>query len=191
MAKVARNALVAVAHGSEDIEFVTLVDVLRRAGVSVTVGSAGDSLETVLAHGTKVTADDLISNVKGKTFDLIAVPGGLPGSTNCAANSHLIEMLKRQKEERRLYAAICAAPSVVLADHGLLHPDVSAVGYPGFDSNFPKKANERVHVSGHCVTSQGPGTALEFALKLVELLCGSDIKDKLSNGMLLHPAMRF
>ncbi|EAN30835.1 DJ-1 family protein [Theileria parva strain Muguga] len=189
MNKTTLSALVPAGDGTEDIELVTLVDVLRRAGVSVVVASVSDSLNLVLAHGTKLTADDKVTNLTQKTFDLIAVPGGLVGATNCANSVGLVRMLKDQKSSGRLYAAICASPALVFGDCGLLDDKTSAVAFPGFESKLPLVGKGRVHVSHNCVTSQGPGTALEFSLKLVELLCGVEAKNKLTKSMLLHPAI--
>uniref|UniRef100_A0A3B0NDC1 4-methyl-5(B-hydroxyethyl)-thiazol monophosphate biosynthesis enzyme, putative n=1 Tax=Theileria annulata TaxID=5874 RepID=A0A3B0NDC1_THEAN len=190
------NSLIVIwkGDGTEDIELITLVDVLRRAGVSVVLASVGDSVNLVLAHGTKLTADDKVVNLTQKTFDLIAVPGGLVGATNCANNVTLIRMLKEQKSNGRLYAAICASPALVFGDCGLLDDKTSAVAFPGFENKLPLVGTGRVHVSNNCgifpyVTSQGPGTALEFALKLVELLCGVEAKNKLTKSMLLHPSI--
>ncbi|CDR95508.1 4-methyl-5(B-hydroxyethyl)-thiazol monophosphate biosynthesis enzyme, putative [Babesia bigemina] len=179
-------ALIAVANGSEDIEFVTVVDVLRRAGVNVTVASVHKEKAVTLAHGTKVTADALIDDVANKTFDLIVVPGGLPGSTYCAESATLIKMLNEQKSANRYYGAICAAPAVVLAAGGILDKETAAVAYPGFEDALPKVGTGRVCVSNRCVTSKGPGTAMEFALKLVEVLCGSQKMNQLKNGMLVQ-----
>ncbi|KAK1443005.1 protein DJ-1 C like protein [Babesia gibsoni] len=186
MAGANKKACLAVANGSEDIEFVTLADVLRRAGVEVTVTSVHPEKEVVLAHGTKVVADAKVDEVCNEAFDLVVVPGGLPGSNFCAESEPLIRMLVDQKEGGRFYAAICAAPAVVLAAGGVLDNNTEAVCYPGFEGALPKAGKGRVCVSGKCVTSQGPGTALEFALKLVEVLCGVQKKDQLKAGMLVH-----
>ncbi|UKJ89182.2 4-methyl-5(b-hydroxyethyl)-thiazol monophosphate biosynthesis enzyme [Theileria orientalis] len=189
MNKTFKSALVAVADGTEDIEFVTLVDVLRRAGVSVVVGSVSESLNLVMAHGTKIVADDKVANLTQKVFDLIAVPGGLVGATNFYNSNALISMLREQKQSGRLYAAICASPALVLGDAGLLDEHTGAVCFPGFEHKLVKRGHGRVYHEKNCVTSQGPGSALEFALKLVELLCGPEIKDSLGKAMLLHPSI--
>ncbi|KAK2197525.1 bifunctional Class I glutamine amidotransferase-like/DJ-1-PfpI [Babesia duncani] len=115
------------ADGSEDIEFVTIVDVLRRAGVSTFVASVSQSQKLVLAHGTTIIANHLIKDMTGRVFDLIVVPGGLPGSTNCAESGDLIAMLKEQKASGRLYGAICAAPALVLGAKGILDDETAAL----------------------------------------------------------------
>ncbi|ORM40561.1 Protein DJ-1 -like protein B [Babesia sp. Xinjiang] len=175
-----------LANGSEDIEFVTVVDVLRRAGVTVTVASVHSHKDVVMAHGTKIVSDVVIDEVSSETFDLIVVPGGLPGSNSCAECATLIKMLNEQKDGNRYYAAICAAPAVVFAAGGILDKETAAVAYPGFEDALPKVGSGRVCVSGKCVTSKAPGTAMEFALKLVELLCGPQKKEQLKVGMLVH-----
>ncbi|GIX64090.1 DJ-1, putative [Babesia caballi] len=174
------TAMVAVANGSEDIEFVTVVDVLHRARVLVTVASVHEEKTVAMAHGTKVVADKTIEEVADTIFDLIVVPGGLPGSTHCAESATLMKMLRAQRDAKRLYAAICAAPAVVLGAGGILDGETAAVGYPGFEDAIPNIGTGRVCVSGRCITSRGPGTAMEFALKLVEVLCGTQIKDQLN-----------
>ncbi|KAK1940376.1 putative 4-methyl-5(B-hydroxyethyl)-thiazol monophosphate biosynthesis enzyme [Babesia divergens] len=186
MTAINNKALVAVANGSEDVEFITVVDVLRRAGVDVTTASVHNVNEVVLAHGTKVVADVRIEEVATKTYALIVVPGGLPGSTHCAESETLIKMLFEQKGGNRYYAAICAAPSLVLAAGGILDKETAAVAYPGFEDTLPKLGTGRVCVSGKCVTSRAPGTAMEFALKLVEVLCGTQKKEQLKAAMLVH-----
>ena len=179
-----KTALVAVADGTEELEAVTIIDVLRRAQAEVTVASV-DELNITASHGVKLVADCLIEGCKGKTYDLIVLPGGMPGAEhlrNCAA---LIEMLKKQKQAGRLYAAICASPAVALAPHGLLD-DKQATGYPSM-ANLPNqtKRNQRVVVDGNCITSQGPGTALEFAIELVRQLFGETKAKQVAEPMLV------
>lgn len=97
----------------------------------------------------------------------------------------LIELLKQQKHEGKLYGAICAAPAVVFHPHGLLASP--ATGYPGFEKQVTgvEHSNERVVVSGKCVTSQGPGTAMEMGVKLVELLCGKEKAEQVAKALLM------
>lgn len=185
MASAQKKACVAVANGSEDLEFVTVVDVLRRAKVDVTVASVHKEKEVVMAHGNRLIADATIEEASAKTYDLIVVPGGLPGSKYCAESETLIRMLKDQKNNNRYYGAICAAPSLVFGARGILDEDTAAVGYPGFEEHIRKVGSGRVCVSGKCVTSRAPGTAMEFALTLVELLCGRPKMEQLKDGMLV------
>ncbi|TMW56782.1 hypothetical protein Poli38472_006792 [Pythium oligandrum] len=184
----APTALIPVADGSEEIEAVTLADVLVRGGVQVTVASVGQKEENVvkMSRGVKVQGDLAIEACVDLSFDAIIVPGGLPGATNLRDSSVLIDLLKKQKQEDKLYGAICAAPAVVLYPHGLLPSP--ATGYPGSEKDLEAidfKKDERVVVTGKCVTSQGPGTAMEMGVKLVELLCGKEKAVQVAKGLLV------
>lgn len=180
---MSKKVLVAVADGSEELEAVTIVDVLVRAGADVTVASVSGK-EITASRGVKIVADVLIGECRDKEYDLIALPGGLPGAERFRECGELIDMLKQQKQAGRLYAAICASPAMVLQHHGLLEGR-AATGHPSTDLNFPGRQDDKVVVDGNCVTSQGPGTALEFALKLVELVFGEDKSRQVAGAMLV------
>ena len=180
---MSKKVLIAIADGSEELEAVTIIDVLVRASADVTVASVSGRQITA-SRGVKIVADALIGDCKDKDYDLIALPGGLPGAEHLRDCSELIEMLKKQKQAGRLYAAICASPAMVLQNHGLLEGR-AATGYPSPDLNFPGRQDSKVVVDGNCVTSQGPGTALEFALKLVELLFGEEKSRQVARAMLV------
>lgn len=165
-----KTALIPIADGSEEIEAVTLIDVLRRAGTHVTVASVSD-LQITASRGVRITADCLLDACIDKTYDLIALPGGMPGAQHLHDNPVLKEMLVRHNGQSRLMAAICAAPAVVLQAHGIL-AGRPATCHPGFNDRLTNQSAiaKPVVVEGNLVTSQGPGTALAFALTLVELL---------------------
>lgn len=167
-----KTVLVPIADGTEEIEAVTIIDVLRRAGAEVTVASVG-ALQVTASRGVKLVADCRIADCRNKDFDLIVLPGGIPGAEHLRDNPVLKEMLLHQNATQRLYGAICAAPAVVLQHHGLLE-NRNATGHPGYSKelNDPSSAHLHVVVDGNCITSQGPGTAMQFSLKLVELLYG-------------------
>jgi protein deglycase len=167
---MSKTVLVPVADGTEELEAVAVIDVLRRAEARVTVASVGE-LGIIASRGTKITADALISQCSGRVYDLIALPGGMPGAEHLRDCPALINMLKEQKRQNRLYAAICAAPAVVLAHHDLLG-NLAATCHPAFSSRIENKSRmeSRVVVDGNCITSRGAGTAVEFALNLVALL---------------------
>ncbi|MCX5644487.1 MAG: DJ-1/PfpI family protein [Phycisphaerae bacterium] len=171
---MAKKVLVPIADGSEEIEAVCIIDTLRRAGAEVTVAAVG-RLQVTASRGVKIAADATIADCRGQIYDCIALPGGMPGAEHLRDSAELIEMLKKQKQAGRFYAAICAAPAVVLQPHGLLE-QVRATCYPAFRNklDLAYASDERVVIDGNCVTSQGPGTAIEFALKLVELLFGTE-----------------
>lgn len=181
---MSKKALVAVADGSEELEAVTIIDVLVRAGTDVTAASV-DGMQITASRGVKIAADALIGDCRGQEYDLIVLPGGLPGAEHLRDCGELIEMLKEQRQAGRFYAAICASPAVVLQHHGLLEGK-AATGYPSPDLNLPGRKEEKVVVDGNCVTSQGPGTALEFALKLVELLFGGEKSQQVAKVMLVN-----
>jgi protein deglycase len=183
---MAKKVLVPIADGTEEIEAVCIIDTLRRAGADVTVASVG-KLQVTASRGVKLVADARIADCKGQTYDCIVLPGGMPGAEHLRDSAELIELLRKQKQAGRLYAAICAAPAVALRPHGLIEK-VRVTCFPGLqnklDSTYLSK--ERVVVDGNCVTSQGPATAIEFALKLVELLFGSAKAKEVGTAMLVR-----
>ncbi len=178
------RVLVPVADGSEEIETITIVDVLRRAGAEVSLASVMDGrrLEITASRQVKLLADCHIDDVSDVDFDLIALPGGLPGAEYLRDSQALIAVLRRHIEAGRRYAAICAAPALVLAHHGLL--DGAATAHPGFVDQLPHpRPQQTVVIDGHCITSQAPGTAIDFALTLVEQLYGRAKRDQLAAQM--------
>lgn len=177
------KVLVPVADGSEDIETVTIIDTLRRAHLEVTVASIGPQATVTASRGTRIVADCLFADAAPETFDLIALPGGTQGAEALGRHAPLIEKLRAQKSSGRWLAAICAAPALALAANGLLD-DRRATCYPSFRDRLPKFSDEKVTVDGNLVTSQGPATALAFALKLIELLCGKDKAREIGKAML-------
>jgi 4-methyl-5(b-hydroxyethyl)-thiazole monophosphate biosynthesis len=181
-----RNVLVPIADGTEEIEAACIIDTLRRAGAEVTVVSV-DDLQVTASRGMKLVADARIADCVNQTYDCIALPGGMPGAEHLRDSAPLIEKLKQQKQAGRWYGAICASPAVVLQSHGLL-PKTRATCYPAMRGKLdPAYAcDELVVVDGHCVTSQGPGTAIAFALKLVELLFGAGKAREVADAMLVQ-----
>src|SRR5690242_10295488 len=177
------RVLVPVANGVEDIETVTIIDVLRRAQAEVTVASIERETTITCARGVKIIADTTINDIKKETFELIAVPGGSAGAAALGKNRALVEMIKANRANRRWYAAICAAPALVLAQNDLLEGK-RATCYPSFKDQLPRYIEAPVVVDGHLVTSQGPGTALAFALKLVELTMGEEKSRKIAESMI-------
>jgi 4-methyl-5(b-hydroxyethyl)-thiazole monophosphate biosynthesis len=179
------NVLVPIAEGTEEIEAVTIIDVLRRAKAQVTVASVG-ALQITASRGVKIVADCLIEKCKEKVFDLIVLPGGIPGAEHLRDNPVLKEILMRQHTNGRLYAAICAAPAVVLQAHGLLENRL-ATCHPSFVEGLQDRSSveSRVVVDGNCITSRGPGTAIAFSLKLVEMLFGKDKMEAVAAPMVI------
>ncbi|GLE11549.1 hypothetical protein PINS_up024024 [Pythium insidiosum] len=187
----APTVLIPVADGSEEIEAVTLADVLVRGGAHVTLASVGQKDQNVvrMSRGVQLRADLAIEACVDLSFDAILVPGGLPGAHHLRDSTVLADLLKKQTHENKWYGAICAAPAVVLYTHGLLPSP--ATGYPGFEKDLEGvdyRAHERVVVTGKCITSQGPGTAMEMGVKVVELLCGKDKAAQVAKALLMPAA---
>lgn len=184
-----KQALVPIADGSEEIEAVTIIDVLRRAGVEVTVAfvGVGKTKQITAARGTNIVADSFIADCADKAWDLIAVPGGIEGADHLAASEILDQLLRSQAQQGKFYAAICAAPAVVLGSKGLL-ADKTATSHPRFYQSLIAKevdTESRVVVDGNCITSQGPGTAIDFALELVEQICGIVKREEVASPLVL------
>lgn len=168
------HVLVPVANGSEEMEVVIIVDILRRAGATVVVASVEEETTIVASRKVKLVADQLLSDIHETKFDLILLPGGMPGAERLQKSETLLNMLKDQVEGERVHGAICAAPAVVLQSHDLLQGK-KATCHPGFTDKLKDQTavEGRVVIDGLLVTSRGPGTAMEFALAIVEKLFGS------------------
>ncbi|OEL24854.1 Protein DJ-1-like protein B [Dichanthelium oligosanthes] len=191
--ETAKRVLVPVAAGTEPIEAAATADVLNRAGARVTVATADpagdDGLVVEAAYGVKLVADARVAELEGEAFDLIALPGGMPGSVNLRDCKALEKMVKNHAENGGLYGAICAAPAVTLAYWGMLK-GLKATCYPSFIEKFTAEVipvNSRVVVDRNAVTSQGPGTAIEFALALVERLYGKEKMEEVAGPLYVRP----
>jgi 4-methyl-5(b-hydroxyethyl)-thiazole monophosphate biosynthesis len=185
-----KSVLVPIAHGTEELEAVCVIDVLRRAGANVCVASVDKTDKVVTcSRGVLLGADTLVKDLPaGSRFDLIVCPGGMPGATNLAESPELQALLKDHSaaDQQGLIGAICASPAVVLAPLGLLS-DVKATGYPAekFIKAIPTYVKgEPVVDSGKIITSQGPATALAFSLHLVGKLYGTEMEKKIRQEML-------
>jgi len=179
----APRVCILLADGLEDIEAITLIDVLRRAGVDVTtLGVTG--AEVTSAHNVTIKADALLSDAGGE-WDLVVLPGGIPGAEHLRDSEAVQSLVKSQVASGRKVAAICAAP-IALAAAGVLEGR-RATCYPGFDGQLAgaNYCEDTVVVDGPVITSRGPGTALAFALNLVAELCGETTAAELSEGMLV------
>lgn len=167
----AKRVLVPLAQGFEELEAVTIVDILRRAGIEVTVASLEGGAVTG-SHGIRVHADAALEDVAGREFDAIALPGGMPGADHLKRDPRVAAIVRRLHGSGRPVAAICAAP-MVLAAAGVLDGR-RATSYPGFlkDVAGTTVVDEAVVTDRGVITSRGPGTALDFALALVAELAG-------------------
>jgi 4-methyl-5(b-hydroxyethyl)-thiazole monophosphate biosynthesis len=180
-----KTALVPIADGTEEIEAVCIIDTLRRAEIAVTVAAVGD-LQICASRQVLLVADTTVTQCRDRRFDLIALPGGMPGAEHLAACTPLIEMLQAQQQAKGLIGAICAAPAVVLQPHGLL-AGIRATCYPSFQDRLDpdRLVSEPVVVDGQTVTAQGPAFAIDFALTLVERLLGPNVREQVARGMLV------
>lgn len=167
------TALIPLASGCEELEAVTLVDILRRAGVQVTTAGLQDG-PVRASRGTVLVPDAALETALRQDFDLIALPGGMPGSEHLKNDSRIIALLQRMHAAGKYVAAICAAPMALHAA-GLLEGK-RATSFPGVLDRLPgshRYSSDAIVVDGNILTSRGPGTAMDFALALVELLTGS------------------
>ena len=185
---MSKRALIAVADGVEDIESVTLIDVLRRAEVEVVVASIESRRMVTCARGSRLTADAMLMDVLAQEFDLIALPGGMPGAQALAEHAPLGELVVRQARAGKLFAAICAAPALALQAFGVLRQRRMTC-YPSFSERLSgcTFVDQPVVVDGNCITAQGPASALEFALTLVEQLRGKAVRQQVADAMLVRP----
>ncbi len=168
--------LVPVAEGFEEIETVSVADVLRRAGFEVVLAGIPGTIVTG-SRGVRIVTDSMLKDVDAEKFDAVVLPGGYPGYVNLGKSARVLEIVKDFDNKGKVVAAICAAPSV-LAKAGVLK-DRRATIYPGMEKEIPRPRGERVVVDGNIITSQGPGTAIEFALKIVEVLGGKEKSEKI------------
>jgi 4-methyl-5(b-hydroxyethyl)-thiazole monophosphate biosynthesis len=182
--KTSARVLVPLADGFEEIEAVTIIDTLRRAGVAVTTaGLRSTSVEG--AHGIPVIADSTLEKVDAASFDMLVLPGGMPGTSNLAEDARVIAAAQTMQRHGKRLSAICAAPTV-LAKAGVISR-TAVTCYPGFESKLGDavfKGDQRVVKSGKVITSRGPGTALEFSLAIVEELCGVEKAKELGQAMI-------
>lgn len=186
-----KRVLVPIADGSEEIETTCITDTLVRFGADVTVASVKQdgNLLCKMSRGIHIQADTTIAEASKEEWDMIALPGGMPGSEHLRDSIPLVDLLLKQKKTSKLYGAMCAAPAVVLATHNLLPEGGSATCYPvpAFRSKIAAvESNEDVVVSGIVTTSQGPGTALQFALQLGENLFGKEKRDEVAKALLVE-----
>ena len=162
------TVLAILAEGFEEIEAVTPIDLLRRAGVEVTIAALADGIHVSGRCGITAHADTTLATIGAREFDCVFLPGG-PGTKHLRADPRVREILLRHHAAHRWIAAICAAPAVLL-DAGLL-TGRRYTSHFAVASELPDRlANERVVVDGHVITSRGAGTALDLGLKLVEVL---------------------
>lgn len=182
------KVLVPLAQGFEDMEAITITDILRRANIDVTTaglenGAITGSRGTVVLPDTVL--DDILDNGLELNFDMIVLPGGQPGATNLKNDSRIINLLKKMSAAGKYVGAICAAPGV-LAHAGVLS-NRRATAYPGTltEENYPDitAIDDIVVTDGKIITSRGPGTAIDFSLQLIALLESKQVEDKVEAAL--------
>ena len=174
-----------LADGFEEVEAVTPIDYLRRAGIEVLVTCVGMH-QPVGARGITVKPDILISELEG-TLDGVILPGGMPGSVHLSESAEVRRICSSVMGNGGLVASICAAPAVALGSFGLLKGRKFTC-YPGMENDVSdaEYSDENVVVDGNLITSRGPGTAGEFALALIRYLEGDQAAEKIGKGTLLY-----
>lgn len=188
--------LVPIASGTEEMEAVTIIDIFVRAGYQVTIASADfeGALTLKASRGITLTADCKLVDVADEEFDVIALPGGVEGSEIFSESTVLVEMVKQQKYDGRWVAAICAAPALVLQKHQIF-PNAIMTCHPSFQDHIPqnKWRDKRVtiDVTDKLITSQGPGSALEFAMEIIIQLSGKAYAWSIAEPMVPVPTLHY
>jgi 4-methyl-5(b-hydroxyethyl)-thiazole monophosphate biosynthesis len=184
-----KTVLVPIADGSEEIETSCITDTLTRFGAKVTVASVKPNGELLctMSRGLMVQAQKTIAEAAQDTYDLIVLPGGMPGAEHLRDSAELKKLLEQHAASQKLYGAVCAAPAIVLASHGLIPDGAPATSFPvpKFRGTLAKASDDRVVIADNVVTSQGPGTSLEFALALGEKLFGKEKRDEIAAQLLV------
>jgi len=179
-----KKAIVFLAEGFEEIEAISIIDILRRAEISVTTVSIGKEKEVKGAHNVPVIADKLFDDVDFASYNMLVLPGGMPGAKNLKDHEGVRKQVEAFEKDKYV-GAICAAP-MVLGSMGLLKGK-RATSYPGFEAELIEATitNEDVTVDGNIVTGKGPAFAMKFTLQLVETLVGKAKRDEVASGLLL------
>jgi len=182
------SVLLPLATGFEEVEAVSLIDVLRRGGVEVRVAHMNGEKDTNMvlgANGITIKADTSIANIRSEEFDMILLPGGWGGTHTLADNETVQRLLKEFKQKEKVIGAICAAP-YALKEAGVLGNDYTC--YPSVEDEIKQEGyrdNEMVITDGNIMTSRGPGTALCFGLQILKRLVGEESYKAVKKGMLL------
>jgi 4-methyl-5(b-hydroxyethyl)-thiazole monophosphate biosynthesis len=177
-----KTVLVLFAEGSEELEAISIVNILRRAEIAVTLAG----LETGPLRGSRGTIlmpDTTLDEAITHSYDMVVLPGGQPGTNNLKADARVLKLMQKMSQQGKYVAAICAAPSV-LATAGLLDGK-QATCFPGALDAFPQVTQRSIAVveDGKLITSRGPGTAMDFALTLVERLAGKEKRLAVEAGL--------
>lgn len=169
-----------VANGYEEVEMLTVVDLLRRAGMTCDIISVTGKKELTSSHKVTVIADLLFEDADFDSYDALVIPGGMPGTTNLGAHAGVCEQLKKAYADGKLIAAICAAPTV-FGKLGLLE-DKKAICYPGMEDQLTgaRVTYEPAVRDGNIITSRGMGTAIDFGLEIIAYYEGREAAAELA-----------
>lgn len=181
-----KKVCIFLANGHEEVEALTVVDLLRRASIDITMVSIEEDNTITGAHNIKIIADKKFEDIDYSDMDMLILPGGMPGTNNLAKHNGLIEILKDFNQKKKWIAAICAAPSI-LGVNGILK-EKEACCYPGFETQL-EGANVLINsvvLSENVITSRGLGTAIEFSGKIIEVLQDKALSDKIKEAVIYH-----
>lgn len=181
-----KKAFVLLANGYEEIEALMPVDVLRRAGLDVSIVSISEESLVTGAHNISVKSDLFLDDVDADNGDLLILPGGMPGASNLMENEEVKSLITSFYEKKKWLAAICAAP-MILGEMGLLQGK-KATCFPGFEKHLKgaEVVKESAITDGHIITGRGIGAAMEFSLEIVRNLLGVDVANKLAKEMVVE-----
>ncbi|XP_018350518.1 PREDICTED: protein deglycase DJ-1-like [Trachymyrmex septentrionalis] len=180
-----KTALVLVADGTEEMEAVITIDVLRRAGITVTAAGVQDSNCVKCSRDVKICTDVLFRDAQEKSYDVVVLPGGLGGAKTFTSSKEIGRLLQKQDKENKLIAAICAAPTALKAHN--IGKGKRITSYPSMKRDlcdyYDYQDDKNVVIDGNLITSRGPGTAFDFGLTIVEILINlkeaTDVANKL------------
>ena len=178
------RVLVPLASGCEELEAVTVIDLLRRAGIEVVTAGLQPGLVKA-SRGTQLMPDTTLDAALREDYDMVVLPGGMPGAQHLKDDTRVIDLIQHMAASGRYIAAICAAPTV-LAVAGVLSGK-TATGYPGALENMHLSdvtlSTDAVVRDGQVITSRGPGTAMDFALYLIEILAGTEKRVQVESAL--------
>ncbi len=185
-----KKILLPLAAGFETVEALAVVDIFRRGGFTVDMAAVGNQKTVLSSHGISIQADMPLTDCLQNNYDAIVLPGGLKGSENLRDCPELINMLKKHSAANKLYAAICAAPALVLEHHGLLEGK-KATCFPSMLNLIPedKRENKPVVISQNCITAQGAGYAIDFSLAILKKLAGQIAKNEIEKQLALKMSL--
>ncbi len=176
-----KSVLVPIAHGSEELETVTIIDLLRRADIKVTV--AGENDMVTFSRGVKIIPDILLTEVpEYESFGAIVLPGGSQGVVSFIEDDHLLEIVKYNIRKNNLICAICAAP-LFLTNHNLIDETIRITSFPDVreELNHKNYSEDNVVISGNFITSRGAGTAIDFVLEIIKVMTNVETADRIAS----------